>query len=122
MFSPSLFKLLHLQSNKHVYKHNTKQKNSKENIKQTGKNNIHLPARPLEIFIFRGGSWAGNHVFQFLFKMFFFECLCFLFLCLFLFFIFKKKCFRLVFLSFCIYNRKKHIQKHNKQQKDNRQT
>ena len=32
MFSPSLFKLLHLQSKQHIYKHKNKHKNSKEHI------------------------------------------------------------------------------------------
>ena len=71
--------------------------NSKENI-NNNRTNRHLPARPLEIFIFRGGSWAGNPVFLFV--------LCFslsvyvvvyVSLCLF--------GVRLVFLSVCIYNR-----------------
>ena len=37
MFSPSLFKLLHLQSKKNTYKNRTQHKHSKENIKQTEK-------------------------------------------------------------------------------------
>ena len=75
MFSPSLFKRLHLQWT-NTYKHiTTNNNNSKENIKNKHKptkttdlqkkKNRNLPARPLEIFICRGGSWAGNHVFLF---------------------------------------------------------
>ena len=43
------------------------------NKQQTNKKNIktrNLPARPLEIFIFRGGSWAGYTVFMLLFYVF----------------------------------------------------
>jgi len=43
-------------------KHKKKQKETKKQQKNSKENrkNRNLPARPLEIFIFRGGSWAGN--------------------------------------------------------------
>ena len=87
-----------------TYNNRNKQKHSKENGTNITRKNINLPARPWEIFIFRGGSWAGYPVF-----LFFLECLCCLYVsfCLFL-------CFRLVFLSFRIYNRTKtHIKTKN---------
>ena len=59
LFSPSIFKCLHLQSKKHIQQQ--KEKTLKENINI--KKNRNLPARPLEICIFRRGSWAGNPVF-----------------------------------------------------------
>ena len=42
LFSPSLFKLLHLQSKNHIYKQTNKHKNSKKNNKQ--RKNRNLPA------------------------------------------------------------------------------
>ena len=52
-----------IYNRKNTYKNRKKQKNSKDNRKH--RKNRNLPARPLEIFIFRGGSWAGNPVFLF---------------------------------------------------------
>ena len=63
MFSPRLFKFFHLQSKQHIYK--PKQTEQLEGKQQKNKQNRNLPARPLEIFIFRGGSWAGNALFRF---------------------------------------------------------
>ena len=98
LFSPSLFKLLHLQSKKtHIKTEKTEKLEGKH---KKNRKNRNLPARPLEIFIFRGGSWAGYPVFLFVFYVFL-RVFLFLFLFLSVFF-----CFRLVFLSFCIYNRK----------------
>ena len=66
-----------------------KHKNSKENINnktlKQNRKNTNLPARPLDKFIFRGGSWAGNHVFMcFLFSLELFCCFSVSF-CLFMF-------------------------------------
>ena len=94
LFSPSRFKLLHLQSKKHIK--TKKQKNSKENINKKNRNNKNLPARPLEIFIFRGGSWAGNPVFLFCLFSFEFFCCCF---CFFLFVLFSPSLFKLLHLQ-----------------------
>ena len=121
LFSPSLFKLLHLQSKTTHIKTKQKQKHSKEHNKKTHtknkqtKNNINLPARPLEIFIFRGGSWAGNPVFLF--------CLC-CSLSLFLLFV-VSLCFSLVFVMFSPSLFKLlHLQsnKHIQKQQQNRRT
>ena len=79
-----------------TYKHRKHINTQRKSYKTNQKNNRNLPARPLEIFIFRGDSWAGNPVF--LFCLFFFECLCVLYVSLFVY-------FRLVLLSFCMYNR-----------------
>ena len=95
---------------KNKKKQKQKQKNSKENTKN--RKNRNLPARPLEIFIFRGGSWAGNPVF--LFFLFSFEFFCFFSVS------FCFLCFRLVFLSFCIYNRK-NTYKNRKQQNNSKE-
>ena len=68
-FFKKCFRLVFLSfciyNRQNTYKNRTQHKNSKENIttNQTNINNRNLPARPLEIFIFRGGSWAGNPVF-----------------------------------------------------------
>ena len=108
--SPSICKLLYSQSKntynniKQTYKLKGKHKKKQLIPTTTPKNNRNLPARPLEIFIFRGGSWAGNPVFLF--------CLCFSLSCslsCLFFFVCFVLCVRLVFLSFCIYNRKTHI-------------
>ena len=59
-----------IYNRKNTYKNINNKNNSKENIKHRN-----LPARPLDIFIFRGGSWAGYPVFLFVFT-FFLEFFC----------------------------------------------
>ena len=82
-----------------TYNNKRNHNNSKEN-KQT-KKNINLPARPLEIFICRGGSWAGNTVFM-LFCCFPLSCyVCFVSFCCLLF---SPSLFKLLHLQ-----SKKHI-------------
>ena len=92
MFSPRLFKLLHLQSNKHIQKQ-TIQNFEKNNIKQQ-KYIISQPEP--ERYLFAVGSRAGYTVFLLFFYVFleafpFYLCFCF---CCF--------CFSLVYLSVCL--------------------
>ena len=108
MFSPSLFKLLHLQS-KNTYKHI--QQTNKLEGKQKNRKNRNLPAGTWEIFI-RGRveGWISCISVVFVFLR--------VFLCFFVNVSFCILCFRLVFLSFCIYNRKntcKNIKQNRKQ-------
>ena len=93
-----------------TYKNRNQQNNSKDNNnkqKQTQKTKRNLPARPLEIFIFRGGSWAGNTVFLFFcfsqsFLFFFDVFFFFVSLC---FFLFSPSLFKLLHLQ----SKKQHI-------------
>ena len=91
------FKLLHLQStNTHINTLKQTHKTNSKNNRTTEKTEISQPEP--ERYLFAVGSRAGYTVFL-LFMIFFeFLCCCFCF-CLFVL------CFRLVFLSVCIYNR-----------------
>ena len=99
MFSPSLFKLLHLQSKNTCKNRKTNITNFEKNRKQQETTDIHyFPARTWEIFI-RGrveGWISCISVFHVFLEVFLFY---------FCFFLFLNICFRLVYLSFCIYNR-----------------
>ena len=102
LFLPSLFKLLHLQSNKHVYK----QKNKlEEKHKQNNINNRSLPAGTWDIYS-RSGRGLDILYFCLLFNLFFFRFLCFVFvsLCFFFLFLFSPSLFKLLHLQ-----SKKHI-------------
>ena len=85
------------ETNREPHKNNRKasSKNMKKH-RNTGYPAQDLTANKYHIFT-RGGSWAGYPVFMFFWKLFVFL----------MFFLFK--CFRLVYLSFCIYNRTTHI-------------
>ena len=98
MFSPSLFKRLHLQSNKtHIKTTKTNRTTRRQTL--TNRKNRNLPARPLEIFVCRGGSWAGYPVFLFCCFMFFFELLCLFYVSLCLFLMFSPSIFKLLHLQ-----------------------
>ena len=121
MFSPSLFKLLHLHSNRHIYEQKKQQNNSKENIKTTEQQKS--PSQTLRDIYFsrRFVGWRSGRGLDILYFCFFSFFFSFFYV---FFFVFLFQCFRLVFLSFCIYNRKTHINTLNKQgdQKNNKTT
>ena len=106
-FSPSLFKLLHLQSKQHIKTEQLKEKHRQTYNKQKS------PSRNLRDIYSR--SVRGLDILYlcfscFLYFLLFFEFLCIIYvLYVFLFVNSFVQCFRLVFLSFCIYNRKTHI-------------
>ena len=81
---------------------------------------IYIHTHTYHVFI-RGGSWAGYPVvlfcFMFSLEVFLFHVCC-VYVCLFVLFSLCL-CFRLVLLSFCIYNRTTHI-KQNKQKQTRR--
>ena len=97
MFSLSLVKLLHLQSNNNTYKTNISIRKQTRTTKAKQKKQK-SPSRNLRDIYSRSGRGLDILYFCFSFLMFFFEfvCFCFFMFCL---------CFRLVLLSFCIYNR-----------------
>ena len=113
MFSPSLFKLLHLQSNntyKNINKNITTWRKTKTNNKKQQKS----PSRNLRDInlFFAVGSRAGNHVFLFvlcfsLSFMFLFVSLYFLFV---FFYTFSPSLFKLLHLQ-----SNKHIYKQHKE-------
>ena len=85
-------------------------KTRRKTTKQQNKNK-NIPARPLDVFIFRGGSWAGGRVEGWKYCIYVFFCFSlsfflFFFVCFFMFFLFI--CFRLVFLK-AFYNQTTHI-------------
>ena len=96
MCSPSLFKLVHLQSNTQIQKQNNKQQILDENIiwKRKTKKQKYIISQPEpERYLFAVGSWAGYRVFLVVFfsKLF---CFVYVFVCV--------LCFRLVYSSFCL--------------------
>ena len=74
-FSPSLCKVLHLQSNKHIQTQKTTKTRLSENIqkKKTNKHKYIISQPEPERYVFAVGSWAGYPVFlllMFLSKLF----------------------------------------------------
>ena len=91
MFSPSLCKLLHLHTNKHIYKHKT-HKQLRETNKHKNKHNKqkYIISQPEpERYLFAVGSWAGYPVFLYCY-IFLEACLCYL-------------CYVTLFNDLCLY-------------------
>ena len=97
LFSPSLFKLLHLQSKQHIYKQ--KQKTRRKHLKKHTKHKYIISQPEPERYVFAVGSWAGYPVFLCLcisrsFSLFsFYVFYCFMFVVCFLLFMFVSSAF-----------------------------